>query len=178
MCRSRTAATYGGSLRNPASFCNVVGFRPTLGRVPSWPDPGDDVVVDGPIARTVEDAALLLAAMAGPDPRVPGSLAEPGSAFAPPLEGDLGAPAVAWAPECGGTMPVDARVSAVVDAARSSFEGIGCRTEDAFPDLSGARESFLTLRARLYAERFGELLESSRICSRRPSCGTSRKGFA
>jgi amidase len=152
---------YGGSLRNPASFCNVVGFRPTLGRVPSWPDPGDDVVVDGPIARTVEDAALLLAAMAGPDPRVPGSLAEPGSAFAPPLEGDLGAPSVAWAPECGGTMPVDARVSAVVDAARSSFEGIGCRTEDAFPDLSGARESFLTLRARLYAERFGELLESS-----------------
>jgi amidase len=99
--------------------------------------------------------------MAGPDPRVPGSLPEPGSAFAPPLDGDLGAPVMAWAPECGGTMPVDARVSAVVDAARSSFEGIGCRTEDAFPDLSGARESFLTLRARLYAERFGELLESS-----------------
>jgi amidase len=143
-------------------FCNVVGFRPTPGRVPSWPDgnPGDDLVVEGPIARTVEDAALLLAVMSGPDPRVPGSLTEPGSLFAPPLGGDLGAPLVAWAPTCGGTMPVDARVSAVVDAARSSLERIGCRTEDDFPDLSGARESFLTLRARMYALRFGELLDS------------------
>ena len=153
---------HGGSLRNPASFCNVVGFRPTPGRVPTWPEgiPGDDLVVEGPIARTVEDVALLLGAMSGPDPRVPGSLADPGSTFAPPLDGDLGASSVAWAPTCGGAMPVDARVSAVVDAARSAFELIGCQTEDAFPDLSGARESFLTLRARMYAVRFGELLDS------------------
>ncbi len=153
---------HGGSLRNPASFCNVVGFRPTPGRVPSWPDgdPGDDLVVEGPIARTVEDVALLLGAMSGPDPRVPGSLADPGAVFAPPLDGDLGAPRVAWAPTCGGTMPVDVRVSAAVDAARSSFEGVGCRTEDSFPDLSGARYSFFILRARIYAMQLGDLLDA------------------
>src|SRR5215204_6141822 len=62
----------GGSLRNPASFCNVVGFRPSPGRVPSWPDPTPwlSLTVDGPMARTVEDTALMLSAMAGLDPRV------------------------------------------------------------------------------------------------------------
>jgi len=61
----------GGSLRNPASFCNVVGFRPSPGRVPSWParSAWQPFAVDGPMARTVDDAALLLSAMAGPDPR-------------------------------------------------------------------------------------------------------------
>ena len=150
---------YGGSLRNPASFCNVVGFRPTAGRVPAWPESGDEIGVEGPIARTVEDAALLLAAMAGPDPRVPGSLPEAGSTFAPPLDGNPGVLSVAWAPTCGDTLPVDDRVSVVVDASRSAFEQIGWQTEDAFPDLSGARESFLTLRARTYATELGELLD-------------------
>jgi amidase len=78
----------GGSLRNPASFCNVVGLRPSPGRVPSWPDPTPwlspwlTLTVDGPMARTVEDAALMLSAIAGPDPRCPLSIAEPGAAGA------------------------------------------------------------------------------------------------
>jgi amidase len=77
----------GSSLRNPGSFCNVVGFRPTPGRVPNWPFPNawDTLWSLGPIARTVEDAALLLSAMAGPDPRVPASHTEPGAVFARPL---------------------------------------------------------------------------------------------
>jgi amidase len=63
----------GGSLRNPAGFCNVVGFRPSPGRVPTWPDPTPwlALTVEGPMARTVEDAALMLSAIAGPDPRCP-----------------------------------------------------------------------------------------------------------
>jgi len=154
----------GGSLRNPASFCGVVGFRPSPGRVPSWPTSNawDDLSVDGPMGRSVEDAALLLSALAGPDPRVPISLPEPGSVFAPPLDADLGSPLVAWAPMAGGTMPFDPAVPAIVDASRPVFEALGCRTEPAFPDLTDAREIFFTLRAHGYAADLGELLAEHR----------------
>ena len=120
----------GGSLRNPASFCNVVGFRPSPGRVPSWPslDVAQDLSVDGPMARTVEDAALLLSVMAGPDPRIPICLPQDGSTFAPPLDAELGTPLLAWAADLAGTMPVDPRVTAIVDASRTAFEDLGCRS--------------------------------------------------
>lgn len=154
----------GGSLRNPAGFCNVVGFRPSPGRVPSWPSSNawQDLSVEGPMGRTVEDAALLLTALAGPDPRVPISLPEPPAVFAPPLDADLGEPRVAWAPTAGGSMPFDPRVPVVVDAARTTFEALGCRTEETFPDLAGAREVFLTMRAHMYAADLGDLLETHR----------------
>jgi amidase len=154
----------GGSLRNPASFCGVVGFRPSPGRVPSWPTSNawQDLSVDGPMGRSVEDAALLLSALAGPDPRVPISFPEPGSLFAPPLDADLGTPVVAWAPTGGGTMPFDTAIPAIVDASRGVFESVGCRTEEAFPDLTDAREIFFTLRAHAYAADLGELLAEHR----------------
>jgi amidase len=154
----------GGSLRNPAAFCNVVGFRPTPGRVPSWPSTNawQDLAVDGPMGRTVEDAALLLSALAGPDRRVPISLPEPGAAFAPPLGEGIDAPLVAWAPDAGRTMPFEPRIPEIVQASRSTFEAIGCRTEPAFPDLSDAREVFFTMRAHLYAAELGSLLDEHR----------------
>lgn len=154
----------GGSLRNPASFCNVVGFRPSPGRVPSWPTTNawQDLSVDGPIARSVADAALLLSALAGPDPRVPISLPEPGAAFAPPLDPDPGELRIAWAPAADGRIPFDPVIPAIVDASRSAFESIGCRTEEAFPDLDGAREVFLTVRAHGYAADLGSLLDTHR----------------
>ncbi len=72
----------GGSLRNPASFCGVVGLRPSPGRVPIWPavNAWSTLSVDGPMARSVADVALFLSAIAGPDARSPISLSEPGSA--------------------------------------------------------------------------------------------------
>jgi amidase len=81
----------GGSLRNPASFCNVVGFRPSPGRVPVWPSGmgWSTLSVEGPMARSVEDAALLLSALAGPDSRSPIALPEPGSRFAASLDRDF-----------------------------------------------------------------------------------------
>jgi amidase len=76
----------GGSLRNPASFCNVVGLRPSPGRVPSWPlgDVSDMLGVDGPMARTVADVALLLAVLSGPDRQVPLALDSPSPALTGP----------------------------------------------------------------------------------------------
>src|SRR5215831_17486725 len=88
----------GGSLRNPASFCGVVGLRPSPGRVPVWPaaDAWSTLSVDGPMARTVGDVALMLRAIAGPDPRSPISIDDPGRVFAAPLDRDFSGVRVAW----------------------------------------------------------------------------------
>jgi len=152
----------GGSLRNPASFCNVVGFRPSPGRVPTWPDVAPSPLsVEGPMARTVQDAALMLSAMAGPDGRSPISQEEPGSVFARPLERDFGDARIAWSRDLGG-LPVDPRVTAVLDGQRRVFEDLGCVVEEAEPDLSDADEVFKVLRAWRFELAYGELLEEHR----------------
>ncbi|HEX3097985.1 MAG TPA: amidase family protein, partial [Usitatibacter sp.] len=94
----------GGSLRNPGNFNNVVGFRPTPGRVPVYPatDAWATLSVLGPIARSVDDAAFLFSAMAGPDPRSPITITEPGSRFAKPLARDFRKVRVAWWGSRGG----------------------------------------------------------------------------
>ena len=93
----------GGSLRNPANFCNVVGLRPSPGRVPTWPSQTGwyTIGVQGPMARTVGDAALMLSAIAGPDRRSPISIAEPGNRFAAPLGRDFKECRIAWSPTLG-----------------------------------------------------------------------------
>ncbi|SPT49344.1 MULTISPECIES: amidase [Actinomadura] len=160
----------GGSLRNPASFCNVAGLRPSPGRVPSWPVAAawSTLGVQGPMAREVADVALLLSVLAGPDPRSPIALETPGSAFAAPLDGDLAGLRVAWAPDLGGTIPVDPAVTGVLEPAVKVFQELGCAVEEAAPDLTGADEVFRTLRAwhwditlrPLLDERRGEFKES------------------
>src|SRR5574341_2214319 len=93
----------GGSLRNPASFCNVVGFRPSPGRVPSHPVmlAWNTLAVEGPMARTVRDVAFLLSVMAGPDVRSPISINESGALFAQPLERDFNGARIAWSRDLG-----------------------------------------------------------------------------
>ncbi len=146
---------FGGSLRNPASFCNVVGMRPSTGRVPSWPaqQPWSGLGVQGPMARNVADAALLLSAIAGPDLRSPVSLGEPGSHFAGPLERDLAGVRIAWSHDLGG-LPIDPAVRKALAPGRAALESLGCVVEDAEPDLSGAADVFDTLRAWLFAMGF------------------------
>ncbi len=160
----------GGSLRNPGNFNNVVGLRPSPGRTPYYPtaDVWGTMSVIGPIARSVEDAAFLFSAMAGPDPRSPVAIAEPGARFAKPLARDFLGVRVAWWGMSGSSMsgtdylPVDPRVTAVLEKQRRVFESLGCIVEEAQPDLSGADEVFHVLRALSFAMRFGELMKTHR----------------
>ena len=151
------------SLRNPGNYCNVVGFRPTPGRVPGWPSGNawDTLSVIGPIARTVADAALLLSAMAGPDLRAPVSISEPGAAFARPLNRNFRKVRVAWSRDLGG-LPMDPRVAAVLEKQKKVFRDLGCVVEEACPDFSGATEAFETLRALAFLQKNGHLLRDHR----------------
>ncbi|TQS40898.1 amidase [Cryptosporangium phraense] len=146
----------GGSLRNPAAFCNVVGFRPTPGRVPALPSDNlwDPLGTSGPMGRTVADVALLFSAIAGPDPRAPLSLETPGDAFRTVTEIDLRGLRVAWSPTLGG-LPIDPAVSAVLAAAPTVFTELGALVEEATPDLSEAEFAFRTLRANAFDVGFG-----------------------
>ncbi len=150
----------GGSLRNPASFCGVVGLRPSLGRVPSWPTDNlwETTAVGGPMARNVGDLALLLSVMAGPDPRVPTALGDPGIVFAPPVSGTLTGLRVALSADLGGALEVDREVAAVVESSGAVFAAAGASVSAAHPVLSEADDTFRTLRAWLFQAGFGELL--------------------
>ena len=151
------------SLRNPGNYCNVVGFRPTPGRVPTYPavNAWDTQPVLGPIAHTVEDAAFLLSAMAGPDRRAPVSISEPGSLFARPLKRSFKKVRIAWTRDFGG-LPVEPEVTTTLEKQRAVFKSLGCVVEEACPDFSGATEAFETLRAVSFAMRYAPLLETHR----------------
>ena len=149
----------GGSLRNPAAFCNVVGFRPSIGRVPNpkaafaWSTQS----TSGCLGRSVADLALVLSTIAGSDPRVPLSIDEPGDRFARPLGRSFTGVRVAWFKDLGG-VPFDPRVRAVVDGHRKTFESLGCSVEQAEPDFGAAETSFRILRAWNSATTYGERL--------------------
>jgi amidase len=146
----------GGSLRNPAAFCNVVGFRPSPGRVPRDEGSWSPLSVDGPMARTVADVALFLSAIAGPAPGDPLSLPEEGAAFRGPLERSCRGVRVAWWKGLGG-VPFEPEVVRVVNANRRTFEDLGCVVEEAEPDFEGVGEAFPALRHLAYPARFEKL---------------------
>jgi amidase len=138
----------GGSLRNPGNYNNVVGFRPSPGRVPKYPKPmgWSPLAVAGPMARTVEDTALFMSAIAGQDDRDPISIRESGSLFSQPLQRDVRGVKIAWSRDLGG-LPVDSRVTKVLEAQLKAFESLGCIVEEAEPDFRDADEIFRTIRA-------------------------------
>jgi len=147
----------GGSLRNPAAFCNVVGFRPSPGRVPNpkaafgwW-----TLSTSGCLGRSVADLAFALSTIAGPDARAPLSINEPGERLVRPLNRSFKGVRVAWYKDLGG-VPFDPRVRTVVDAHRKTFESLGCIVDQAEPDFAPAEVAFRVLRAWNTANSYGE----------------------
>ena len=153
----------GGSLRNPANFCNVIGFRPSPGRVPNFPSKTGwgPISVSGPMARNVSDCALFLSAIAGPDSRVPISITEPGSTFMQSLERDFSGTNIAWSEDMGG-LPIDPRTTQVINSQRSVFSDIGCIISDSEPDFRDANEVFLIWRGWGREITSGDLLRNNR----------------
>src|SRR5687768_4165524 len=115
---------FAASLRNPGNYCNVIGFRPSTGRVPAYPHPypWSNLSELGPMARTVSDAAFLLSAMAGPDARAPTSISEPGSIFLKPLKRSFKKARIAWSRDLGG-LPVEPSVTKVLESQRDRKSG-------------------------------------------------------
>ena len=154
-----TGSDTGGSLRNPAAFCNVAGFRPSIGRVPNpkaafaW----STLSTSGCLGRSVADLALVLSTLAGPDSRAPLSIDEPGDRFARPLDRSFKGVRVAWFKDLGG-VPFDRRVRVVIEGHRKTFESLGCIVEQAEPDFTPAETSFRILRAWNSANAYGERL--------------------
>jgi amidase len=153
----------GGSLRNPGNFCNITGFRTSPGRVPVWPRYTGwfPISVQGPMARTVQDVALMLSVIAGPDPRSPIAIAEPGSTFARPLDRSFKGVKIAWSQNLG-DLPVDPRVTQALENQRHVFQDLGCIVEEGQPDFHDADEIFKVWRAWSFELQLGELLENHR----------------
>lgn len=151
----------GGSLRNPASFCNVFGLRPTPGRVPNlhafnaW----YDLSVLGPMGRCAADAALLLSAIAGPDRADPYAILGDSVDFAAPLDRDFTGVRVAWGSGLG--LPFDRQVLDAFGRARPGVERLGVHLEEADPDVRGAEEVFRVLRGWHLASTIGDIVEAA-----------------
>ena len=151
----------GGSLRNPAAFCNVIGFRPSPGRVPAlgpcWPG----ISTAGPMARTVDDVALLFSALAGPHPQVVHCLPEPGSAFASVTPCRLSQLRIAFSEDFG-RLPVAPPVRSALRALRDRLAEAGAQVIEASPALGDARRVFHILRAAVFRRRFGGFTPAER----------------
>ncbi len=150
----------GGSLRNPAAFCGVVGLRPSPGRVPSSPN-WNPLSTSGPMARNVADVALLLSAIAGPDPRYPMSLPEPGTRFGQSLSRSTKGIKVAWSANLLG-LPFHRDIKAAFHPQRELFQKLGCILADAEPDLADADNIFKVFRALSFYQQHAEKVAKNR----------------
>jgi len=149
-----------GSLRNPAAFNNIFGFRPSQGRVPF--DDSADLFIDqlgyeGPMARSVRDAALLLSVQAGADARAPLSIAESAEAFAAPLERDFKGTRLGWLGDFNGYLPMESGLLELCQKALADFESLGCHVDAMQPDFAPEQlwSSWRTLRHWMVAGSLG-----------------------
>ena len=153
----------GGSLRIPASFCSVVGLRPTPGRVATGPRsvPYGTLGVNGPMGRTVGDVALMLDALSGANPLDPLSIPEPNRAFTDWVDDPTTPKRIGYSPDLGLT-GVDSEVAAICRDALRHFAGMGAEVEDASPDLGESESVFQTLRGATFVSSYRTLLQERR----------------
>jgi amidase len=159
-----TGSDLGGSLRIPASFCGVVGFRTSSGLIPIYPSflGWDTLAVEGPMARTVRDTALMLSVMAGPDDRSPISFPADGRTFLRAVDRpDIRGLKVAWSPDLK-VAPVDKEIQEIAASAAQHFAELGCTVEQAEPDFRGAREVIQVTRALRMISLYADALKQWR----------------
>ncbi|RMF83881.1 MAG: amidase, partial [Nitrospinota bacterium] len=151
-----------GSIRIPASFCGIVGLKPSPGRIPRHPtlNAWNTLSVHGPMTRTVADAALMLQVMAGPDDRDPLSLPQTGEDFCAAVQGDLDLTGlrIAWTPDLN-MVPVEPVVKEICAKAVQVFADLGGIVEEGSPDFEGAHELFAVLNANLRMAAVGDYVE-------------------
>lgn len=140
-----------GSLRNPAAFNNVIGFRPSFGRIPSSGE--RELFVEtfstaGPMGRSVTDVAMLLSVMAGPDSRAPFSIEDNPAQFAEPLKRDFKGTRLGWMGNYNGYLIMEPRILELCESSFKAFESIGCNVESVQPDFPPDKmwQSWVTLR--------------------------------
>ena len=149
----------GGSIRIPCSCCGVFGLKPTLGRVAAAPTYGglETLSHTGPITRTVRDAALMMNAIAGPDPRDISSLPMEGTDYLAGLDRGVSGLRLAWTPDWGHA-PVDPEVRRIAEAGAKRVAEAGCRVDEANPGFSSPEDPFVILFSCSIAARLGDKL--------------------
>jgi len=174
-----TGTDLGGSLRTPASFCSVVGLRPSPGRVAAGPqrDPFQSLSMNGPIARNVLDVALMLDAEVGGDARFPLALEAPLRSFQEAALNPLTPPRIGCTPDLG-IGPVDPEVAEICRAGATRFAEAGAIVEESTPDFSGALDTFQTLRASAFVVNRAPLLEKHRDKMKPEMIWNIEKGMA
>jgi amidase len=181
MCPLAAGTDLGGSLRGPASFCGVVGFRTTPGLIPRYPSvlAWDTYSVEGPMARTVADTALMLSVMAGVDERAPLSYEVDPRHFQkavkkPSVKGCR----IAWTPDLGGLVAVDREVAAIFEHAVGVFETAGARLEGRCPDMSDVPEVVRLTRGLLMVARHADKLAQHRAVLQTGLVENTEQGLA
>lgn len=163
----------GGSLRTPGSFNNIVGMRPSNGRIPHTlpSDPWKWLAQPGFMARTVSDVALLMAAASGPAPGAPQAIREPGSVFeraefSAPHGHEPGAALaslrIGFSADLNGMIPVESAVAEVVGTAADVFAAAGAEIDDVLPDLRDADEVFRVVRALDFVSDYRDVVRDHR----------------
>ena len=169
---------FGGSLRNPAAFCNVVGFRPSPGRIPNsaYGNLGSDLPTLGPMARSIDDVALLFSAMAGPVDGGYGLLDTPGHSFAAVEPADISKLRIAFTPDFG-FLPVDRGVESVLNQFADLIETNGGHVDLVAPNLVDAPDTFQTLRALEFFNRFGDFSAEQKLELKETIIWNTNKGM-